>query len=205
MKVVMLELPSGSVPQPRCFGGPAAGEEVGPAEGVVVAFAAAQGGDRFAVGAEAAALGRGRHLHRPLALLGDDVDDAADGVAAPLAGRRPAQHLDAFDVVGGQPVEVEGVGSRVLEVHPLPVDQHGGMAGIRAAKVQLGQRPLPAAALHADAGRVLQDILDLGRLAVLDRLVGDHRHRPADPVQGGGGTVGRHHHLVQNFLGHRPR
>jgi hypothetical protein len=67
-------------------------------ECIVAALIAAAQAGYLVEGAERAALDQSRGLRRPVTLLGDDGDHAADRIGAIEAALRPAQHLNALDV-----------------------------------------------------------------------------------------------------------
>ena len=73
-----------------------------------------------------------------LALAGDDVDDAADGVRPVKRTLRTAQHLDPLHIVGKQ------VGKIVLAatggvVHLNAVDEHQRLVALGPAQANLRQ------------------------------------------------------------------
>ena len=103
-----------------------------------------------------AELGEGGAVHRPLARLGDHVDDAADRLAAVHRAHGAAHDLDAIEVLGQQMREVgSAVRSRGI-VDGDAVDQHQHVVGIGAANEDRGLRAGTARLLHRDAGHRLQ-------------------------------------------------
>ena len=112
----------------------------------------------------------GDHVQpRALRLAGDDVDHAADRVAA--VDRR-ARSLDDLDVVDEVRVDVldGGVALRArIDAHA--VDQHDGLVGVRAADEQRGLGA--AAAHHVDAGVEAQQVADVAARRALDRVAVD--------------------------------
>ena len=139
-----------------------------------------------------AELGEGLAVHRPLAGLGDQVDDAADRLAAVHRAHRAAHDLDAVEVLGQQMREIgRAIGSRRI-VDGDAVDQHQHMVGIGAADEDRRLRARPARLLHRDAGHGLQHLARRPQLAALHLLLGNDRVARGDLVRVGREAVGGH-------------
>src|SRR6185437_5357018 len=85
----------------------AVGVEMAEVESVADAAGRAAGRTRLIESAVGAALDARFEMRRSAAGLGDDVDDAADGVGAVEPALRSAQHLDALDAEERQMREIE--------------------------------------------------------------------------------------------------
>ena len=119
---------------------------------------------------------------------GDDIDHAADGLAAPEGGLGAAQHLDARDIADQQVPAVEAALRRGRVVQLDAVDQHHGVLGLRAPDIQAGGLARPAVTREADARLLSQQFDDRDRLAGLDGGLGKDGHRRADGLDRLGGT-----------------
>ncbi len=150
--------------------------------------------------AVAARLHRHRAMRRLTALAGDDVDDAAHRVRAVERRLRPAQHLDALDVDGGEIAEIErAVGRRrIADAHA--VDQHQGLAGVGAAQADLGHGADAAGFVDVEAGDAAQDVGEAFRSEFRDLGAGDDRHRGAGLADRLLDPIGRHGDFGQ-FVG----
>src|SRR5579875_3570209 len=102
-------------------------------KGVMSAALRAADASHLVEGSKRSALGRRGDLSRAFALLGDDIDDAADRVRTVKATLRPAQYLHAVDVRGENLAEVEGAGRRARIADVDAVHQHLRMVGSSAA------------------------------------------------------------------------
>src|SRR5690606_7984843 len=92
------------------------------AEAVALAARAERGVQ--SVGAERTALRADRALERSGSLMGDDIDDAADGLAAVKRALRSAQDFDARDIVREQIAEIEFVrGHGIADLDPVDQDE----------------------------------------------------------------------------------
>ena len=106
------------------------------------------------MGAVAAALdGRGEP-RLALRLARDDVDDAAHGVGAVDRALRPAQHLDALDIVERDRREIELVADRRRVVDAHAVDEHQRVADVAAAQAHFGRPPGPPDSVTVTPGTV---------------------------------------------------
>ena len=129
-------------------------------------------------------------LERPVGQGGDQVDHAADRLAAPQDRLRPAQDLDAGGVADGQVGEVVAAAGRGRVVHLDPVDHHHRLVGIGAADANAGERAEAAVAGEGHAGRADQEVGDDHRLAGVDRRFVDYRQRGRHFVGGDGHARG---------------
>ena len=110
---------------------------------------------------------------------GQQVDDAADRLAAPDHRLAAANHLDPADIAGQQRAEVEPAagGGGVVQLHP--VDQHDVLVVLRPPDAEARDRARPAAARHGDAGNGPQQVGHRLCLAGADFGGGDDRDRLA--------------------------
>src|SRR5258708_7552590 len=125
----------------------------------------------------------------PLVVLAqDEVDDAADRIAAVDGGRAVLQHLDALDGCDRAVIDVDGgaVGEGSARAHAPAVDQHQGPLGAQAPQRNAGDATggcTGCGCHHAVAvalqrhSEPLQELLDVGRAGGLDLLSGDDLHR----------------------------
>src|SRR5207245_2506966 len=91
-----------------------------------------------------------RRRERALALLRDDVDDAADRVGAVERRLGPADHLDALDQVGRDVGQVGLSGRRALD--PDAVDEDLDLVGVGAPDADVGELAEASRAADLDAG-----------------------------------------------------
>ena len=121
----------------------------------------------------------GRSVRRQILgrLAGDDVDDAADRLAAPQHRLRSAHDLDPLDIAGDEVAEVVAArgGRGIVDLDP--VDQRDGVVRIAAADEHRGDRAEPARGGDADAGNGAQQVGDSDRLTLRDLRVGNHGDR----------------------------
>ncbi len=110
----------------------------------------------------------------------DDVDDAADRLAAPQRRLRSAQHFDAHVIARQQVGEVEAAAGRGRIVELDAVDQHDCLVVLRAANAQLRGAAETSVARHGDARRSCEQIGDRQLLTGADLLGVDQRDRVAD-------------------------
>ena len=120
------------------------------------------------------------------AFIGDDVNDASDGVGAVQRGPGAAQDFDAIDV-GHEHVfdQAGGVGLRgcgVAEAHP--VDQHCGILIAQAADADGGESTGSAELLNAQAGGGAQGFRKKEFVAAFDVVVVDHGEGFGDFIGG---------------------
>ncbi len=144
---------------------------------------------RAGLGVEAALQGFGRFGR-------DDIDHAADGLAAPQGRLGAAQHLDTRRVADQQVAEVETALGRGRVVQLDPVDQNDGVLALGAANVDARRGADAAVASEADTRRLGQK-LDHGRgLARLDGGLGQDSDRGADALDRLGRAVGGDDHVL---------
>ena len=149
------------------------------APGLVVA---AREPGRIVEGAERAALGAQRQLHRALAALGDDVDDAAERIGAVETALRAADHLDTLDVLGREIREIEQ--AVVGVVGDDAVDDDEGMVGLGAADAHRRQAAEAAGAADRNAGQAAQRVGGITDLLAAYIVAGDDADRRADGIAG---------------------
>ena len=127
---------------------------------------------------ERAAFGGGaRGKRRVAAALRQDVDHAADGVAAIERRLRPAQHFDAVDIVDQQIAElaVHGWDLAVATGQSTPLDTEVGDTALTWARTALQ----PQFRGSEDEGKAFGPEVDVPEDAPLyDRLAGFFGHRP---------------------------
>ena len=124
-------------------------------------------------------------------LAGDDVDDAAHGVGAIDRALRPAQDLDALDIVERDGGEVELVvgGRRVVDADA--VDQHQRVAGLAAAQAHFVVPPGPPDSVTVTPGTVRSSsATEVGR-GMLDLVARDDRDGAARLADRDRHVVGR--------------
>src|SRR5690606_14139959 len=147
----------------------AQGAEHVPAIGIQAATAGQQVG---AVDVRAAGLGQvGEHrcLDTLVVPVGDEVDDASDGVGAVHRRGAVAQHLDPVDGGERDRVEVHRAALEAVGGNPAAVEQHQGGIGALPAQVGAGDAVVAALLLVDDAGVAGQ---------VVRRVAGDvHVHQ----------------------------
>ena len=128
--------------------------------------------------------------------VGDHADGAAGGVAAVKRALRPAQHLDAGDVVQ------QTLRHHAVRIgHLVDIDAHGrgvvgGVVGqADAANAELG---LAAAQLAVDlqAGHRVLQVVDRLDVAVVQRLARDDGQGQADLLRRFGAALGRDDDVV---------
>ena len=111
-------------------------------------------------------------------LLGDDVDDAVEGVGAVERRAGAAHDLDALDVLDADRERLPDRGAEEVDVDAAAVDEDEGLvreALVEAADAHLG---LAAGDLHdVDAGEAPQELGDLRDAREADVLLGDDRRR----------------------------
>jgi hypothetical protein len=93
----------------------------------------------------------GVELGRPRPALGDDVDDAADGIGAVQAALRTAQDFNRLNVLGEKLTQVEGAAGIAGIADINSVDQHLGMIRIRAANEHRGLAAGPTGLHHVQS------------------------------------------------------
>ncbi len=138
-------------------------------------------------------------------VLGDDVDDAVDGVGAPQAAAGTPDYLDAFDVVQRQVLDFPMHAGEQRGIDRAPVDQHQQLVGEAAAEAANGDGPaagVDAGGLHA--GREPQRLRHAGRPRPADVVGGDDEHRRRRVLQGLRQLRRRNHLDVHQFLDAEP-
>ena len=126
----------------------------------------------------------------PIALeggAGDDVDDAADGVAVAV-GRRGLDDLDVGDAIGGEVAAVETAAAHAVAVDLERVE----LAGEPADVGTLGRAIL--ALVDGDAGEALERVADVAVVHRAEDFLGDDIHDAAGGlllVDGEGLPTGR--------------
>ena len=143
---------------------------------------------RHITGAERAGLGLEGQRQRPLAPAGGDVDHAADGVGAVERAHRPADDLDALDVVGRQVGEVELAVGGVVGLHA--VDQHQRVVALGAADAHLREIAVGAGAADGDARQAAECVRHLAHLLALQILARDDGDGVADACRGNALGIG---------------
>ena len=113
-------------------------------------------------------------LWRPLPLLGDDVDHAADGVRAVERRLRTAHDLDPLDGVEAQFRQFGRPQGRTR--HPHAVNEHGHLLRARAPDLDAGRLTEAARPLDLDAGHVAQRVLDSAVVVRADVVFRDDAH-----------------------------
>ena len=123
----------------------------------------------------------------------DDVDDPVDGVGAPQAASRPADDLDAFDVIEEDVLDVPVRPGEQRAVHAAPVDQDEHGPTQRAREPTDTDGPLAG----VDAGHVHprhgpQQLRDRPRRRAPDLVGRDHvdGRRRLEPLLGALGEGG---------------
>src|SRR5690606_7625737 len=107
-----------------------------------------------------------------LALAGNDVDYASDGVRAIQAAGRPAQDFDALNGGGIQRIPVDAALDRAVDAHA--VDQHQGLISIGAAQHDAGRGLRAAVVVDLYAGLARQYVGDAVRSCTLQSFAADH-------------------------------
>jgi hypothetical protein len=130
-----------------------------------------------------------------LASTGENLDHSADGLGAVQMAGRPAQDLDALDLVEGNVFQGRGAGGGGADTHA--VHQHQGMAGIGAAQVDGGGGAGPAAAGNFHAGLGLQQFRQGGLACGADVRGGNHRHVRHQVLDRLGRAGGGDHDVVE--------
>ena len=124
------------------------------------------------------ALGQGRAAPGGPRRARDDVDHPTQRLRAVEHRHRPANDLDAFDVLGRNPITLEiGVTHHAIAgSDALAIDQDQRVAAVHAAQADhLAPRDRPA--LHGDADLAAQGIEHVVGTAIFNLRPGDHRHR----------------------------
>ena len=159
----------------------------------------------FDMGAVAAALdGRGEPRFA-MRLAGDDVDHAAHGVGAVDRALRPAQDLDALDIVerDGREIEFAADGRRIVDAHA--VDEHQRMAGVAAPQAHGGGSAGAARLGHGHPRHRPQHLGDRGRRRLLDLIARDDRDGTARLTDRDRQVIGRDHDRGNLGQGRRSR
>ena len=172
--------------------------DAGGVHGGVVAVASGAEARGAARRAEGPRLGLGGNLGRAASPPGDDVDDAADRVAAPQRALGAAQHLDALDSAGEEIAEVEfGTARWIVDLDP--VDQHQGLVRFRAPDADLREGAGPSRTADGDAGDLAQDLADGAVLPGVDVVAVDDGRRAADRRRRDGYAAGGDHDFRQHL------
>ena len=107
--------------------------------------------------------------------LRDDIDDAADGISAVLRARRPANDLDAFDILRAEPHHFVACAAilRHITENRMSVHHDQRMPRLRAADRHADIPHRIDRARHADLAE--DNVLDRLGLLLLNVLPGDNR------------------------------
>ncbi len=133
-------------------------------------------------------------------LAGDDIDHAANGVAAIQRGQRAFDHFDALDDFRADIGQRRGAERAVIEAHAI--EQHQGVGAVAAAGEQRGRLAGTAAAADVEAGVLLQDLRDVGGLHPLDlRAVDDDGLRQRVGLRHRRARFGDDHRLQRRING----
>ena len=127
-----------------------------------------------------AIFGAGARLQPLGRFFGDDVDDAADRLAAPGDRIGAAQHFDALDAGRQQIGEIEAAAGRGGIVDAYAVDHDQRLLRLGAAQAHAGEAAQAAVARHGDAGGGGQEVGDRHGLAAIDLVAGDDGDGLAD-------------------------
>ena len=116
--------------------------------------------------------------------LGHDVDDAVDGVGAPHRTARPADHLDAGNIVDEHVLTVPEHTGKAAIVERAPIDEHEQLVGIEIVEAANRHRPPAAVHLgHLDTGDEPQQIRERAQPGSLDVVGREHEGRGRDRVR----------------------
>ena len=167
---------------PRCPAGvPIEPLTVDPVVDVVADFTAVLGGRKSALEATGPALDQDpRRVLRP---LGDDVDDPVDGIGSPDAGPRTADHLDPFDILQDDVLNVPKDAAEQRGIHTATVHLDEQLVGESRVEAANADGPLVRVdARHLDAGGHAEHFRKAPGTAAADHLVGDHEHGGRGPA-----------------------
>ena len=131
------------------------------------------------------------------ALLGKDLDDAADRVRAPHARTRPAHDLDALNERHGDQRKRGRADRGRADAHAVNNQQQ--MVRLRAAHPDAADLAMAAAIVHIDAGYAAQQGLQALRLQAFNIGPSQDGRGQRQPVQRGGRARARD----DNFIGGR--
>ena len=134
------------------------------------------------------------HIQRPgfLTLLGDDIDDAARGIAAVKGRSRTFHNLDALHIVHVQSGEIHIV--HRLACQSLAIHQEENTLSAESGKVEMGLLIHGIRELHARQ-LLLKQILHIGGIEPGDILGADHSGLDRCILQELRGAGARNHHL----------
>ena len=173
------------------------------AERIVQELVAAAETDALAQRIVVAAFAGGVGRERPLPALGDDLDDAADGVGAVERRLGSADDLDPLDLVEAQVREVER--PRRGTLHALAVDQDLDLLRARPTDADLAELARAALTLDLEARHLPERVVHRQVVVGLQLFFADHGHGRAHLRSRLRDLRRRHHHRIHlpQFLGRR--
>ncbi|MNJ42444.1 hypothetical protein D3C77_374150 [compost metagenome] len=135
----------------------------------------AAGKPQAALPALVAAGGQAQARLQPLlgAATGEDLDDAANRIAAIDRRARATQHLDSLDLVDVEKLQAAVTGGGVGDAYA--VHQHQALRGLAASNVDTRHAAATARWRNLDAGYPCQQIVDAGGLQAVDVVTGEYR------------------------------
>ena len=166
--------------------------------GEVVAVASGAEARNAARRTKGPGLGPDGNLRFAVSPSGNDVDDAADRVAAPQCALGPAKHFDALDFVRKEISEVEFRSVRRI-AHLDPIDQNEGLIRFRAPDADLRLGSDVSRATDGDAGNLAEDLADETVLLGVDVVAVDDGHGAADRRGRDGYPAGGYHDFRQHL------
>ena len=161
---------------------------------------------RLVEGIERTAFGAGMDRQRAVTHLGDDIDDAADGVGAVKRALRPAQHFHPREIPCQQLGDIGRAtgGGGIGHVNAVHDQLH--MVGIGAAHEQRGLAARPARLGDGKARHFTQHIGQRTVLTAFNVGGGDDRHAAGNLRHRGWQPVGNDHHaFIRQGAGQRRR
>ncbi len=167
----------------------------------VIAVLAEPSADARAVGKLLLGAAAGRHVDalRVLGLLGDDADDAVDGIGAPQGPARAADHLDPLHVFQEHVLHVPIDAGEDRVVDGAAIDEHQKLVRVTAVEAPGGDRPRVGVDVgYLQARRHSQHLGDRRCPAAANHLLRDHKYgcrrmsqRTLLPGHGGHGSIHR--------------
>ena len=165
----------------------AVGLEIGGGRGIIeFTYEAAEVGATAGRGKIAAfGIGAERGSAR-VAAMGEELDDAGDGVAAVDGAFGASDDLDFGDIFGGEAGEIHAAAGRI---NGCAVDKNLGEIGIAAVQKYRSAAAERPGAINGDAGRKLQELGQRDGLAVVNRFAGDDIGRRGGLLSGSGNRL----------------